>query len=378
MSKRGAREGSIHRRGDGRWVAAVHLGYDERGRRRRKYLYGPTRADVARKLGLAQRDREDGVIAAPERLTVGTFLDGYLDSVRLAVRPSTLRSYEGIVAVHLQPGLGRIRLKELSVREVQRLLNTKHAAGSSPRTVERIRAVLRQALGQAVRQGLISRNAAALARPPRMVREPVQTLSPEAARRLLEAVHGTREEGLYTVALAIGLRQGEALGLRWEDVDLDTGQLRVVHALQRVGGALVLVEPKSASSRRTIPLPATVERSLRDHRRRQIEDRLLSGFRWVESGLLFTTRDGKPLDGRNVTRGFQEALGRAGLPRMRFHDLRHSCASLLLAQGVSPRVVMETLGHSQISLTMNTYAHVMPEMQRDAADKMESVLSGAR
>lgn len=144
------------------------------------------------------------------------------------------------MAVHLRPGLGRRRLKELSVRDVQLLLNAKHSSGSSPRTVERIRAVLRQALGQAVRQGLITRNAAALARAPRMVRHPVVTLSPDTARSFLEAVRGTRGEALYTVALALGLRQGEALGLPWDDVDLEFSQIRVTHALQRVSGSLVL------------------------------------------------------------------------------------------------------------------------------------------
>lgn len=377
MTRRGPNEGTIHLRGDGRWVAALHLGYDDRGHRRRKYVYGKTRAEVASKLQRAQQELGDGVAPPPERLTVGQLLESYLDAVRNSVRPSTQRSYEGIVAVHLRPALGRIRLRELSVTDVQRLLNSRHVAGRSARTVERIRAVLRQALGQALRQGLVGRNVASLARPPRVLRRQVDTLDPDAARAFLAATLGTRDEALYAVALALGLRQGEALGLRWQDVDLETGEIRITHALQRVNSKLELVEPKSLSSRRRIPLPAVVASALRDHRRRQLGDRLVSGSRWIDNGLVFATRDGKALDGRNVTRRFQAALATAGLPRMRFHDLRHSCASLLLAQGVSPRVVMETLGHSQVSLTLNTYAHVLPPLQRDAADRMHALLTHA-
>jgi integrase len=171
----------------------------------------------------------------------------------------------------------------------------------------------------------------------------------------------------------LGLRQGEILGLRWSDVDVETSTLRVAQALQRVNGRLEFVEPKSRRSRRTIPMPPTVARALRAHRSRQLEERIAVGPRWRESDLVFTTSIGTPLDSRNVTRRFQAALERASLPRLRFHDLRHTAASLMLAQGVPARVVMETLGHSQISLTMNTYSHVVPALQREAADRMDVV-----
>jgi integrase len=202
-------------------------------------------------------------------------------------------------------------------------------------------------------------------------------LTPEQARLFLGSVRGDRLEALYTVGLALGLRQGEILGLRWSDVDLDGGELRVAQALQRVNGRLQFVEPKSITSRRTVRLPNTVIRALRSHRVRQLEERLLAPDRWEKSDLVFTTSFGSPLDGRSVTRRFQAALEKAGLPRLRFHDLRHTAASIMLAQGISPRVVMETLGHSQISLTMNTYSHVMPSLKRDAAERMDAALSGS-
>jgi integrase len=204
----------------------------------------------------------------------------------------------------------------------------------------------------------------------------VRTLSSEQARSFLDAVQGDRLEALYTVAIALGLRQGEILGLRWIDVDFDAGTITVARALQRVGGRLMFVPPKSARSLRTVSMPTTLVAALRAHRARQLQERLAAGPDWNPDDLVFTSSTGTPLDSRNVTRRFQAALERAGLPRMRFHDARHTCATLLLAQGVQPRVVMETLGHSQISLTMNTYAHVIPELQREAADRMEAVLAG--
>jgi integrase len=199
-------------------------------------------------------------------------------------------------------------------------------------------------------------------------------LEPEQARAFLEAVRGDRMEALYVLALSTGLRQGELLGLTWSGLDSEAGELRVSQALQRIQGQLQFVAPKTAKSRRSVTLPEVALEALRAHRARQAEDRLFAGSGWHESGLVFTTRRGTPLEPRNATRGFKRFLRRAGLPDMRFHDLRHSFATLLLIQGASPRVVMEMLGHSQIALTMNTYSHVIPAMQREAAAKLDALL----
>ena len=194
---------------------------------------------------------------------------------------------------------------------------------------------------------------------------------------LLEVMRGNRLEALYSVALALGLRQGEALGLKWGDIDLDAGILRVRRTAQRIPHhGTQLVETKTARSRRTLVLPPVVITALRAHRARQTLERLAAGPAWVDLDLVFPSRRGTLADGPNITHRFRRLLTKAGLPPMRFHDLRHACASLLLVQGVHPRVVMETLGHSQISLTMNTYSHVLPALQREAADRMESVLTG--
>jgi integrase len=376
MTRRGANEGTIRERADGRWEARVLVTGPD-GRRTRRSLLGRSRAQVRDKLQAALRGEAAGLPPVGERLAVGSFLDVWLrDAVRPKVRPKTFVSYAGIVRVHLVPGLGHLPLARLTPQQVQAFLNRKSAEHLAPRTVAYIRAVLRQALGQAERWGLVSRNSARLAEPPRVPRREVQPLAPDEARAFLEAIRGDRLEALYLVAIGVGLRQGEILGLSWTNVDFGASTITVRNALQRVNGKLELVEPKSATSHRVVALPAFVVNALRAHRTRQRTERLLAGSRWHDDprGLVFTTTVGTPMDGIAVTRRFQASLAVAGLPRQRFHDLRHACASLLLAQGVAPRVVMETLGHSQISLTMNTYSHVIPALGRAAADQMDVAL----
>lgn len=228
-----------------------------------------------------------------------------------------------------------------------------------------------------MRWRMVHYNAAAMVSTPRVTRREVLVLTPANARLLLDAARGDRLEALYSVALALGLRQGEALGLKWADINLETGVLRVRRASQRVPHqGTQLVETKTERSRRALVMPPIVINALCAHRGRQAVERLAAGERWVDLDLVFPSERGTLADGPNVTHRFHKLLTRAGLPAMRFHDLRHACASLLLVQGVHPRVVMETLGHSQISLTMNTYSHVLPVLQREAADRMEAVLAG--
>ena len=205
--------------------------------------------------------------------------------------------------------------------------------------------------------------AAAMVSTPRVIRHEVPVLTPANARLLLDAARGDRLEALYSVALALGLRQGEALGLKSTDINLESGVLRVRRASQRVPHqGTQLVETKTERSRRTLVMPPIVINALCAHRGRQAVERLAAGARWVDLDLVFPSERGTLADGPNVTHRFHKLLKRADLPAMRFHDLRHACASLLLVQGVHPRVVMETLGHSQISLTMNTYSHVIPAL----------------
>jgi integrase len=367
--KRGNREGSIYPF-RGRWAAAVSLPGG-----RRKVMYGHSRDEVRRLLAEALSARENGMLTDARGLSVGAYLDVWLlEVVKPSVRPWTFKGYEVHVRLHLKPVLGRIRLDKLQPAHVQALMNAKLKSGLSPKSVRYMLGTLRTALNQATAWGYIPRNPAALIAGPRVERYEIQPFSLEEARRFIAAVKGDRLQALYTVALTIGLRQGEALGLRWQDVDLKAGTLSVSKQLQRIDGEFRLVEPKTSRSRRTLAMPTTAVLELSDHLVRQRHERPATDESRREFDLVFTRSDGGPLDGTVVTHQFQRLLDRAALPRRRFHDLRHSCATLLLAQGVSPRVVMEILGHSQIALTMNTYTHVLPELKRDAANRMEAAM----
>lgn len=373
--RRGKGEGGIRKRTDGRWEGTLQLGWGD-GKRRRKFVYGRTRQEVQRKLAQARRQLEDYGTVGDDRQTVEHFLSRWLAHMESRVRPRTYADYEGVVNNHLVPALGKVRLVKLTVGGVQEMLDAK-AKEFSPRTVAKIRAVLRQALAYAVTWGELPRNPAVAAEPPRQQKYRISPFTKEEAGQFLEAARGERLEALYTTVLALGLRRGEALGLKWDDIDLDNGSLTVNRALQRqTGKGLVFVEPKSEESLRTIALPGFAVESLKEHRKRLNEERLKAGPEWEEYDLVFPSERGTPLAPDNLHRSFHRILERAKLRRVRFHDLRHAAATFLLAQGLPPRVIMETLGHSQISLTMNTYSHVSAELQRGAADAMDDLLGG--
>ena len=326
---------------------------------------------------LNQRDRGAGVRS--ERLTVGEYLTDWCSGLALRVRPSTATRYRGIVTVHLIPQLGTVRLTRLTTSQVNSVLAERLAAGCAPRSVSHIRAVLRTALNDAVRTDVLGRNVATVASPPRV---PAATLTPMTlteAHAILAATATTWIGPIVATALFTGLRQGEVLGLRWADVDLDQGQLRVNVALQRLDRQFQLVEPKSATSRRAIPLPPPLVPALAAHRVAQLKARLAAGPAWVEEipDLVFTTALGRPLDGTTITWAFQAYCGRAGLARRRFHDLRHGTATLLLAAGVDLKTISTILGHSTITLTANTYAGVVPALTGDAMKRLGTLLDPA-
>jgi integrase len=361
MTRRGPHEGSIYQRGDGRWAASLHVGY-EGGRRVRKSFYGRTREHVRDQLSRAARDLQDGMRPGNARLTLAAYLGDWLAEARTSVRPSTFRRYEQIARNQLIPQLGRIALPDLKPADVE-AMTRRLLEKASPRSAAHARAVLRTALSRALRHQLVHRNVAALAAPPRVEHREVESYDPEQVRAFLAGIRGDPLEAVYVLAIATGLRQGELLGLQWSDVDLDQRVLTVRAALQRINGQPTLVETKTARSRRTVPLPGLAVTALREQR-----------LRGRPLGYVFTDSRGMPLHGTGVTRSLHAVQARLGLPAIRFHALRHTAASLLLAQGVHPRVVMEMLGHSTIALTMNTYSHVIPALQREAADTMDTLL----
>ena len=380
MPKRRAKgAGSVFRRADGRWSGSVDLN-GAIGSRARKVVYGASKKEVEERIRRLVNDVTDGSPPPSRSPQLGAFLGQWLMAVRPTLRTSTYLSYEGVVRVHLVPEIGRVTLEKLSVEHVAGLVTHKQADQRlSPTTVRYVLLILRNALNKAVRWGLVGRNVAVLVDPPRVSHKDVRVLSPDETKKLLDAARGEPIEGLVTLAISTGLRLGEALGLQWPDVDLDRRQLRINKSLQRISGqGQVLIETKTRRSRRSLVLPVRTAEALRAHRVQQDQLRRTAGSAWHKRDFVFTSSTGQPLDQRNVLRMFRRVLRKANLPRMRFHDLRHSCASLLLAQHISPRVVMETLGHSRISVTMDTYTHVMPALMRDAADAMDRSLDSGR
>ena len=271
--------------------------------------------------------------------------------------------------------LGRKAIAHLTPQEVELLYAQKLAEGLSATTVHHLHAVLHRALEKAMRQGMVARNVCDLVDAPRMKRHHMQVYDADQAKILLEAVAGDRFEALYVLALTTGMREGELLALRWDDVKLDLGTLSVRATLQNLGGHLALGEPKTAQSRRQIRLTPRAVAALRQHHLRQAEERLLMGPAWHDQGLVFPNRLGGLMDGLNfLKQGYYRILEKAGLPRIRFHDLRHTAATLLLRQGVNPKVVSEMLGHAQVSITLDIYSHVLPDMQDAAVQAMEKAL----
>jgi len=375
--RRGHGEGTISKKSDGRWWARVDLGW-RHGKRVRKAVYGKTRREVAEKLQKAQEAKRKGLPVVNETQTVEQFLTDWLEkTVKIKTRVRTYETYEVSLRLHILPYLGKVRLSDLSPQRVQTWLGDLDQAGVSAGVRFNARAVLRSALNQAMKWELISRNAAALVDAPSVSRDEIQPLDQTQVGRLLTVCASHRLGPVFTVAVALGLRLGEVLGLRWSDIDLETRELRVRQTLQRQKGRVAFGEPKSKRSRRTLPLPIVAAEALKAHRTRQLQERLLAGSRWHDSGLVFTSTIGTSADDRNVRRAWKELLASADLPYVRIHDLRHTAATLLLTQGVHPRVVMETLGHSQIGVTLDTYSHVLPALQRDAADEMDKALGRA-
>ena len=375
--RRGQGEGAIYRDASGRWRASIDLGWRD-GRRRRKYLSAPTRAEVLRQLRAATQARDAGVDFADQGRvpTVEEWLTYWLETVAARrVRPSTLHTYRGYVRNRLCPGLGRHRLDRLQPEHVETFYRRLEQEGLRPATVLQVHRILSRALKVAVQRGKVPRNVAVLVDAPSVRRAEVQPLSVEQCRAVLTAAAGRRNAARWSVALALGLRQGEALGLAWDHVDLNEGTLAVRQALQRrPREGLVLVPPKSRAGQRMVALPPQLVDALRRQRAEQAAERDAADNLWAETGLVFTTVRGKPIDPRGDHREWQLLLQQAGVPEARLHDARHTAATLLLTQGVPARVVMEILGHSQVTLTLGTYSHVAPEVARDATERVADAL----
>ncbi len=374
--RRGNGEGSITRhKKSGLYMA--RYGVETPKGPKRKTIYGKTREEVRDEMASALADRANGIVLDDENITVAEYVTRWLeDSAKGNLAPRTYHNYRLQVRRHIVPALGKTKLKVLSSLSIQGLYAAKLRDGLKPSSVRYTHAVLHRALEQAVRWNMIPRNPAAGVDPPKLRHEEITPLDASQARRFLQAARTDRFEALYVLSLTVGLRMGEALGLKWSDVDLDAGTLRVNRQLQRMRerGGLVFSQPKNAS-RRTVELPQRAVEALRSHRKRQIREQLGAGPNWRDSGLVFTTTIGTAVDAQNVVnRHFKPMLRRAGLPNIRWHDLRHTCATLLLSRGTHPTYIQKLLGHASVQLTLDRYSHWMPSMGKHTASAMDEAL----
>lgn len=366
--RRGLGEGSISQRPDGLWMGQVNLGIID-GKRRRRTVYGKTRREVADKLREVQREIERGQ-TTPGKETLAQFLERWLaDVASQRVKAKTLNSYQQLIRSHIIPALGRIKLAKLTAQDVQRLL-TALATDHSARTVAYVRQVLASALDTAERWDLVSRNVARLTDAPKGAKRKGTALTVDQALHLLATADGDRYELAYVLAIYAGLRRGEICGLQWGDIDRQDGTLTVRRAVVHIDGAMAVSDLKTSASHRTIPLTDIALAAI--ERRAELE--VLERGDIDPSRYLFATRSGKPLHPRNLYRAFQELLVRAGLPQMRFHDLRHTAASLMARAGVPMHVAQRILGHSSIRITADTYTHLIGNEQRQAAEALNTLV----
>lgn len=373
--------GQIIKRGDRTWIVRIFMGRDEKGKRRyvNHTIHG-TKKDAETYRNASIRDKDLGVFVEPAAITFNEYLDKWLETAaRPRLRERTFESYEDVLRLYIRPALGSKKLSDIRPLDLQSLYSGLQERGLSARTIRYAHSVLASSLTQAVKWRMAAQNPALMVELPRSSRKEMAALSPDDAARFLAEAARDHLGVLFAFALTTGLRPSEFMGLQWKDIELGNGIVTVCRTLvRRKGGGWYYGEPKTPRSRRNIPLPASMLRALISHKRQQAETRLKAGAEYQNNDLVFATGDGTPLLLRNIIRRhFRPILKRAGLPEtLRLYDLRHTCATLMLSAGVHPKVASERLGHSSVTLTMDVYSHVLPSMQQDATEKLESILFG--
>lgn len=376
--KRGNGEGSVYRRDDGRWVAAFSYVDEATGRTKRSVSYGKTKAEAVAKREERRKRVEKGQPVRDARVTLADFVARWTEStLQVAdLKATTRATYATLARRYLGgDGIGAVTLDRLKPTDVERLVLHMREAGKSQSTIRQTYTVLRKVLDAAVRDGYVARNVAALVKRPGVDRHEAEFLTAAELGRLLKAADGSRYAAFLTLLAYTGLRRGEGLALRWADVNLDEGTLYVRGTLARVEGALTITEPKTDRSRRVVPLAAPVVALLKSHHARQAAERLHAGPMWEESGLVFTTATGAPVDPRNALRAFTVAAKAADLSGISLHTLRHSAASAMLGAGVPLTAVSEVLGHSSVAITGDVYGHIAPDLKRSALDALAGALN---
>lgn len=369
MSRRGRRgnaEGSVYQRRDGRWVAQLQIGYGANGAPRFRHRYATTRREADDRLVEMKAARLGGLLDDDEGLTVAGLLERWLESKVRDLRPSTLLSYRSTARLYISPLIGRIRLERLRPLDLERMVAGLLEAGHSQHIAAYSLRIAKSALKQAVRWQLVARNAAEAIRPPRVPKNELTVWMGAEAKRFLTVTSTHRLHGLFVLALLTGMRRGELLSLSWDDVDFERTRLTVRRNLVYTPGLLELSKPKTAGSHRTVSLSPGVIEALRLHRQRQTLEREALGAAYGDCGLVFASEVGTPTHPRNLERVFFNHLESSGVRRIRFHDLRHTAASLMILRGVPPKLVSKLLGHASVAFTLQVYVHVFEEQETGA------------